>query len=55
MGHAGKDMSDLYDKIREDVPFRRKWAERRGFGFQLASIVPNAPKCSERTEVAIAA
>jgi hypothetical protein len=22
MGHAGKDMSDLYDKIKEDVPFR---------------------------------
>lgn len=23
MGHAGKDMSDLYDKIKEDVSFRR--------------------------------
>ena len=32
MGHAGKDMSDLYDKIKEDVAFRRKWAERCGFG-----------------------
>jgi hypothetical protein len=28
MGHAGEDMSDLYDKIKEDVAFRRKWAER---------------------------
>ena len=55
MGHAGKDMSDLYDKIKEDVPFRRKWAERCGFGFQLASVVPNVPKCTEKTEVAIAA
>jgi hypothetical protein len=36
ISHAGKDMSDLYDKIKEDVPFRRKWAERCGFGFQLA-------------------
>lgn len=24
MGHAGKDMSDLYDKIKEDVAFRKK-------------------------------
>jgi len=44
MGHAGKDMSDLYDKIKEDVPFRRQWAERCGFGFELPSVVPNVPK-----------
>jgi hypothetical protein len=55
MGHAGKDMSDLYDKIKEDVPFRRRWAERCGFGFQLASVVPSVPKWSEQTEVTIAA
>jgi hypothetical protein len=24
MGHAGEGMSDLYDKIKEDVAFRRK-------------------------------
>jgi hypothetical protein len=28
MGHAGRDMSDLYDKVKDDVEFRRKWAER---------------------------
>ena len=28
MGHAGQDMRDLYDNIKEDVAFRRKWAER---------------------------
>jgi hypothetical protein len=55
MGHAGKDMSDLYDKSKEDVAFRRKWAERCGFGFQVPSVVPNVPKCTEKTEVAIAA
>jgi len=54
MGHAGKDMSDLYDKIKEDVEFRRKWAEQCGFGFQLPSVVPNVPKCTEKAEVAIA-
>jgi integrase len=54
MGHAGKDMSDLYDKIKEDVEFRRKWAERCGFGFQLPPVVPNVPKCTENAEVAVA-
>ncbi len=50
MGHAGKDMSDLYDKIKEDVAFRRRWAERCGFGFELPSVVPNVPKTAEKTE-----
>jgi NADPH:quinone reductase-like Zn-dependent oxidoreductase len=44
MGHAGESMSDLYDKIKEDVPFRKKWAEQCGFGFELPSVVPNVPK-----------
>ncbi len=33
-----RDVSDLYDKIREAVSFRRKWAERRGFGFALLAV-----------------
>ena len=48
-------MSDLYAKIKADAVFRREWAERCGFGFQLPLVVPNAPKCTEKTEVAIAA
>jgi integrase len=55
MGHAGKDMSDLYDKIREDLAFRRKSAEECGFGFELPSVVPNVPKIVEKTEAAKAA
>jgi integrase len=55
MGHAGKDMSDRYDKIKEDVAFRRKWAERCGFGFELPSLVPNVPKTAEKTDAAQAA
>jgi hypothetical protein len=43
-------MSDLYDKIREDVPFRKMWAEKSGFGFELPSVVPNVPKIAETTE-----
>ena len=30
-------MSDLYDKIREDVPFRKMWAEK-------ADSVSNCPQ-----------
>jgi hypothetical protein len=41
-------LNDLYDKIKEDVAFRRKWAERCGFGFDLRSVVPNVPKAAEK-------
>ena len=55
MGHAGKDMSDLYDKIKEDVSFRREWAEKSGYGFELPSVVPNVPRIAEQTKAAQAA
>jgi len=55
LGHAGEDMSDRYDKIREDVAFRRKWAEQAGLGFELPSVVPNVPKIEENNEVVMAA
>jgi hypothetical protein len=48
-------MSALYDKIREDVAFRKKWAEQCGFGFELPSVVPNVPKCTEKAETAVVA
>src|ERR1035441_9221156 len=35
MGHAGNSMDDLYDKIKEDVQFRKMWAEKCGFGFEI--------------------
>ena len=55
MGHKGNSMDDLYDKIKEDVQFRREWAVRSGFGFELPSVVPSVPKCTENAEVAVAA
>jgi integrase len=55
MGHAGESMSDLYDKIKEDVAFRKKWAEQCGFGFTLPSVVPNVPKKAPKTKAAKAA
>jgi len=35
MGHAGEGMSDLYDKIKADVKFRKEMAEKAGLGFEL--------------------
>jgi hypothetical protein len=55
MGHAGESMSDLYDKVKEDVAFRKKWAEQCGFGFTLPSVVPNVPKKAPKTQAAKAA
>jgi integrase len=48
LGHADESMGDLYDKIKEDVAFRREWAERAGFGFTLPSVVPNVPRMEEK-------
>jgi len=55
LGHADEDMSGLYDKIRENVAFRKEWAEECGFGFELLSVVPNVPKIVEKAEAAKAA
>jgi hypothetical protein len=55
MEHAGKDMSDLYDKIKGDIAFRKMWAKKSGFGFELPSVVPNVPKIAEKAEAAKAA
>jgi len=40
LGWAGESMSDLYDKIRHDVEFRKEVAEKAGLGFELPSEKP---------------
>jgi len=35
MGHSAKDMSDHYDKVRDDVQFRRDVSRAMGVGFDL--------------------
>jgi hypothetical protein len=35
LGWAGEGMSDLYDKIRHDVAFRKEVAEKAGRGVEL--------------------
>jgi integrase len=44
MGHSDETMGDLDDKIKEDAAFRKMWAEKCGFGFELPSVVPMVPK-----------
>jgi integrase len=59
MGHAEDGMSDLYDKIRSDVRFRKEVAERIGLGFDLpvknAPVVPNVPKIESEPVLEMAA
>jgi hypothetical protein len=33
--HSGRDMSDLYDKVREDPQFRKAQARKMGVGFKV--------------------
>jgi len=59
MGHAEGGMSDLYDKIKNDVGFRKEVAARIGLGFELpsklVSIGPNGPKIESEPILEMAA
>jgi hypothetical protein len=59
MGHAGEGMSDLYDKIRHDVAFRKEVAQRICLGFEPPSInniaEPNGPKIKSEPVLEMAA
>jgi hypothetical protein len=55
MGHAADDMSDLYDKIKDDLAFRKAKSLEAGIGVEIASIVPNVPKSAPKDVATIAA
>ena len=45
MGHASKDMSDRYDRVRDDVVFRKEVALRMGTGFEVPkTLTPKPPR-----------
>ena len=50
LGHAGRDMNDLYDKIKEETGFRKSWVAKAGIGFELPSLIciffPRVPQKS---------
>ena len=49
MGHSGRDMSDLYDRSREDLQYRKDVAKAMGFGFELPKTL--SAKRSKASEV----
>jgi hypothetical protein len=55
MGHAGKDMSDMYHKIKEGRGVPRGIDGADWFGLELPSVVPNVPKRTENVEATEAA
>ena len=50
MGHAGEGMSDLYDKIKSNVAFRKEMAEKAGLGFELPSKIIVIGRNGRKTE-----
>jgi hypothetical protein len=54
LGHAADDMTDLYDKIKDDLAFRRAEAEEVGIGFEISPIA-NVPKSASKKAARIAA
>jgi integrase len=47
LGHAGRDMSDHYDKSSEDVQYRRDVAKSMGVGFELPKALTPKAKISQ--------
>jgi hypothetical protein len=42
IGRANKDVTDKYsEQLKDDVEYRRKWAERVGLGFVVPRVPPN--------------
>ena len=52
LGHAGQGMSDLYDRVRRDVTFRKEVAEKAGLGFELPSKITVIGRNGRKTESA---
>ncbi|HEV2487360.1 MAG TPA: hypothetical protein VGT08_17680 [Terracidiphilus sp.] len=55
-------MTDLYDKVKEDLHFWLEWAEKSGIGFNLPEFglsvvpkVPNIPRFAGKEKAAEAA
>jgi integrase len=52
LGHASKNVTDDYSKLKEDVAFRKKVTEQVGIGFELPAQTPApqtevAPNCTQ--------
>jgi len=52
LGHADKNVTDRYSKVKEDVGFRKDWAGNIGLGFELrtenrAEKIPSCTHCTQ--------
>ena len=48
IGHAPQTVTDVYSKVKDDVSFRRKVAEKVGLGFEITpEMFPVVPHFSE--------
>jgi hypothetical protein len=52
VGHAGKDITDRYSKLAENVELRKEWARRAGLGFELDKVGHPAPKLPSHPKAA---
>jgi hypothetical protein len=53
LGWNDKDMTDLYDRIREDAAFRKEWAEKAGLGFEIPPIPKGIRRSAFPPEVVV--
>jgi integrase len=55
MGHASKDMSDRYDRVRDDEVFRKEVARSMGTGFEVPKTLAPKPKKAKKsvTEISV--
>ncbi len=51
LGHAGRDMSDLYDRSSEDVQYRKDVAKSMGVGYELPKTL--SPKRSKGEKISL--
>jgi integrase len=51
LGHAHRDMSDVYDRVREDAKFRLAEAKKAGTGFKVPKrLKPTAVKAKTKSD-----
>jgi integrase len=48
LGHAGKSITDGYDRVREDVEYRREVAKAVGIGFTISAIKSTVGQSGQR-------
>jgi hypothetical protein len=53
LGHAGKSITDGYDRVREDVQYRKEVAAAVGVGFTIPAVVVQKPVESSKIVVAV--